>query len=121
MNELTTRLMKNCSEFLTSRKDLLNNELQMIELTEKLTAIELSARKGVLNAVDDNGKALYSNEEKRALAVKESLSTDSEHARLTQEQKELTGAGMRLKATLEMLKYEKSVLQSVLAVSNDNN
>ena len=118
MERLTNRLMTNCTEFLTARKDLLQAELRNIEVTEQIAQIEFKARKGVLSAVDENGKALYSNEEKRSVAVKESLSTDTEYARLSQELKELNGSIMSLKATIEMAKYEKSVLQSLMVVEN---
>lgn len=120
MNEVfETRLMENCTQFLETKKAVINNKLESLELQKVIAMHELDARKKVLSAVDDNGKSLYSNEEKRNIAQKELLANNQEYNDALAKQDRLTIENVTLDGQIEMLKYEKSIIQSIMAVNRN--
>lgn len=72
----------------------------------------------VSSEVDDNGKAVYSNEQKRSLEVSRRLSTNAEYIELTQSLKFFEATVYQKRALLEKLldvQSNKRILISIIS------
>lgn len=113
MNNIEKRLMELVDEIYTIQIELLNSTDKELQLEEELKKIELDISDTVYNAVDENGKALYSNDAKRKVAIEQAKATNASFNSILAEYKETVKENKISKIKLEKLLNEQSNLRAI--------
>ncbi|WP_353096187.1 hypothetical protein [Tissierella praeacuta] len=115
------RLFSLPNEIENKKVKILNEREELENDREKLKLWEIDKIESINDAVDDNGKALYSNDTKRKIALENMKLEDNDYLELSEKLQSRTYHVARLEIQLDKLYNEQSNLRAICRLEGGAN